>query len=315
MKTEKLLLSAVTFCGFLGTCVTAQAFEDTSPIMPGVTIGDPTGAAPPPGLYFQTGFVYFNMKAYNGSGNSLPVTIHDYNSINQLLWVPQLPEIFGANYYMFIAQPIRGNQMNTPAGTFTSVGLENTPISPVNLSWNLHNGFFVAAGFTFYPIDGAYRHGYPVNVSRNYVTYEPSLAVSYLANGWNASIHAAFELNGTNGYEGYHSGDGMVTDFYALHQFGKFELGLGGTWTQQFSNDTIDGVPVAATSSNGLGNKSVQVDLGPVVTYDFGPAKVKAYWLHDVYVANYAGGDRFYLKLELPLIVNAPPAGPVTAKY
>lgn len=313
-------LATLMLAGALSTIAAsnAYAFEDTSILMPGITIGDPTGAAPPPGLYFMTGSEYFNLPIVGNNKKATGLSTTEYDSVNQLLWVPKLPPIFGATYYNYVVAPIRGLNLQTPGPEFTQFGFENTVISPLNLSWNLHNGFFVAAGLTFYLPDGTYKSSFPIHVSRNYFSTELDFSASYLADGWNLTIHNGLGFNAVNPANGYQSGIGLVTDYTALHQFfGNFEFGAVGSTTFQLSNDTIHGKVVAASSlypGNGVGNRATTIEIGPGATYNFGAAKVMAYWLHDVYASNYGYGNRFYVKLELPLWIDADKPA-VVAKY
>jgi hypothetical protein len=296
----------------LGLCLCSShaapslAMEDTTPFMPGISITSPAGALPPPGFVLSTAVVYFDMTVRNQNGAPTGAAIHDFNEVNQLLWVPKIPEILGATYGAFIVEPLRDVGVSTPGGTFVSSGAVNTVISPLNLSWNLHNGFFVSAGLTLYPADGTYKVANPVNVSRNYFTAEPGFAVSYLADDWNVTLHLVFDINSPNLANGYRSGDVLVADYTALRKFGAFEFGLGGTLTQQLTNDTIHGVTVAAIPGvNGYGNRAAQLDIGPAATYDFGSAKLRAYYVHDIYAFNNPGGDRFYLWLDVRLATDA----------
>ena len=92
----------------------------------------------------------------------------------------------------------------------------------------------------------------------------------------------------------------------AVHKIGAFEIGLGGNLQEQFTNDAINGVTVASVpGTHGTGNRVSDLSVGPVVGHDFGSVALKAYWLRDVYARNTAGGNRFYVRLDVPLISGA----------
>ena len=100
--------------------------------------------------------------------------------------------------------------------------------------------------------------------------------------------------------------DTFMMDYTALRKFGHFEVGLGGTLTAQFSNDTIDGIPVAAVpGGNGYGNRAQNFTIGPVLGYDFGKIAVTAYYTTSVYARNIAAGDSFWLRLDVPILTSA----------
>jgi hypothetical protein len=95
-------------------------------------------------------------------------------------------------------------------------------------------------------------------------------------------------------------------DYTALRKFENFEAGLGGTLTAQFSNDTINGIPVAAVpGGNGYGNRAQNFTIGPVLGYDFGKVAVTAYYMTSVYARNIAAGNYFWLRLDMPLFSSA----------
>jgi hypothetical protein len=85
------------------------------------------------------------------------------------------------------------------------------------------------------------------------------------------SIHPIIDFNFINPADGYQSGDLFMMDYTATRSFGKFEVGIGGTLTAQFTNDTVNSVPVAAVPGiNGYDNWAEQLTIGPIVGYDFG---------------------------------------------
>lgn len=310
--------TAAAFAGALiGSAPHAMAMEDTLVFMPGVDIGVPTAALPPPGVYSTTGFQYFNIPPVNGSGNKFGVMLHDYNASEQLLFVPQMPSILGANYAAFVVLPFRGLQAVTPGGTFGRVGMENTVISPLNLSWNLHNGFFVSAGFTFYANDGTYNVADPVHVSRNYWSFEPNFSVGYIDQNWLLNAHFLYDVSTKNNANGYQSGDVLVIDVTAMRKFGAFDFGVGATFDKQLTNDTINGVVVAASPGNGTGNVATLFGVGPTAAYHFGHIEVAGTVLFEPkgINVNSTQGVRSYISVSAPLWQPEAAPAKVAAKY
>lgn len=307
--------SALTVAGAMAVAASqARAMEDTFVFMPGIDIGTPTAALPPTGLYSTTGFQYFNIFPRNGSGRPLGVALHDYNASEQLLFVPPIPEIFGATYGAYVVLPVRFLQVVTPGATFNNAGMENTVVSPLNLSWNLHNGFFVALGFTIYPADGSYRVTDPIHISRNYASFEPGVSLSYIDKDWMLNGHLLFDFSTENNATKYQSGDVLAFDFTVLRKFGQFDLGIGGSYEQQISDDTINGVVVPASPVNGLGNRGALLGVGPTANYYIGPVTVSGTVLFEPYARNQPQGVRSYLSVTVPLWRPEKPAA-VAAKY
>lgn len=190
----------------------------------------------------------------------------------------------------------------------------NTVISPINLSWNLGGGFFASAGLVVYTGAWTYSLNNPNNAGRNYWTIEPNFGLSYLADGWNLTVHPVIDFNGRNNLNKYQSGTIFVMDYSATKKISKWELGLGGTLIKQLSDDTIRGVTVpAVTGFNGKGNRASSLSVGPVIGYDFGDISVKGYVLRDVYADNAPKGNRFWFRVDVPLTAPPTAAGPADA--
>jgi hypothetical protein len=295
-------------CSSYMVAVNAHAVENITPFLPGVTIGVPVGALPPPGLYFASANTVFDMNVKNDRGQNTGIHVLDPSTNEALLYVPDIPKVFGATYGALIIQGIRAPSTSIPReGTFSNFGLVNTVISPLNLSWDLDKGFFASVGLTTYSPAFNYKVTAIQNTSRNYATLEPSLGLSYLGDGWNLTVHPLFDFNFTNPANGYKSGVLFIMDYTALHKFGNFEAGAGGTLTAQVSNDTIHGKAVAAVpGGNGYGNRAQNFTLGPVVGYDFGTVALTAYYNRSVYARNVAAGNNFWFRFVVPLISTAP---------
>jgi len=267
------------------------------PYLSGVMIGVPAGAAPPPGLYLSDNTYDRPMKVVNGSGASMPVKIDLVGTSLSAVWSPGV-QLLGGNYYAFIKQPFGWNTTTAFGHASSNSGNFNTIISPLNISWQVAPGLFVAAGLTGYLDDATYSATAPVKMGNNFWTVEPSLAVSYLANGLNLSALAAYDINTKNTATNYQSGQTLSVDLTATKRFGAWTAGVGGYIVQQVTSDKINGITYPATPFNSAGNKLSQIALGPVVGYDFGRVQVTGYLTQDVQLKNAAGGTSFWLRLS-----------------
>jgi len=303
MRRYNLALSLSFFCIMNTVANPAVAVENITPFNPGVTIGIPIGALPPPGLHFFQAAQFFQMHSKNDQGNNSEVRVYDVVVNNWLIWVPDMPKILSATYGAFVLQPVRAASVGIPSqGSYSNFGFINTVLSPLNLSWNLQNGFFFSIGLTTYAPALNYNSASIAQVNRNYATIEPRLGLSYLTDEWNLTIHPLFDVNFTNPSNGYRSGTLFMMDYTALRKFGRIEIGVGGTWTTQLTNDTIHGRPVQAIAGvNGYGNRAQNFTIGPVLGYDLGVGKITAYYNQSVYARNIAAGNNFWLRCEIPL--------------
>ena len=283
----------------------ATAEEGLSPYMPGVSVGSAAGALPPPGTYFANDNVFIDGGVRNNTGGNVPVNVWLDVDIPSVLWVPNV-QILGATFAVAAVQPyvFKGVDATGAGGRATiSNGAFNTIISPINLSWNLNNGFFVGGGLGIYVKDGYTVHqpsgtgqavGQP-GIANNFWTFEPGAAVSYLQGGWNLTLHGVLDFSTINSTTNYQSGDVFYLDYTAAKTFGKWTFGAGGNFTQQFTNDTVNSKAV-----NGNGNKIQHVLLGPLVAYDFGPVTIAAKAMIGVSAENDANVSFYHLSFAFP---------------
>lgn len=74
----------------------ARALEGNSAFLRGITIGVPIGALPPPGTYFATFATQYAFDFYDAAGQRAGSRIDETIAGAQVLWVPNIPSIFGA---------------------------------------------------------------------------------------------------------------------------------------------------------------------------------------------------------------------------
>jgi hypothetical protein len=284
----------------------AAAFEGLTPYMPGVSVGSAAGALPPPGTYFADDNVWVIGGSKDNNGNSVPVNVWLNVNIPSVLWVPNF-QVLGATYGVALVQPyvFKGVDATGAGGRATiSNGLFNTIIQPIGLSWKLPQNLFASFALGIYLPDGYYVHqtsatgaqvtGQP-SVANNFTTFEPNVALSWLANGWNLTLHAVVDVSTENTTTNYQSGNIFYLDYTVAKSFGKWTFGGGGNYTKQFSNDTINGAPV-----NGNGNELEHVLLGPLVSYDFGPVNIAAKALFGIEAKNDANVSFYHISFAFP---------------
>ena len=147
------------------------------------------------------------------------------------------------------------------------------------------------------------------------------LALSYVKDGYNFSL--SFNYGGNLGGKflgnvgGFATGfdDSFFIDYTATKKFGKFELGVVGSYFQDITGPIV---------------KANSVSVGGLVGYDFGKFTVQAYVTREVEVRNGGWGlgtptnatpgvnndydTRGFVRFIVPLYV-APTARPVVARY
>lgn len=318
MKTQTTVKTGICLAAMLVLAPIGGAFaaEGITPLQPGATTGNAAGALPPTGLYYGTDIDYEFGTVDGGNGNKASIagqTLHAHNVswVHSLLWVPGW-QILGADYGAMVAQPFKWASTHWSGGnTYKSSGLVNTIVTPEILSWNLGGGFHVSEGMTFVLNDGYTTSAYNAgagrvatttkNIAMAYYTFEPNFAVSYLNNGWNLTLNNTVDFNTKNHATDYQSGDTYYLDATATKRIGNWTLGVIGNYTQQFTDDTVDGQVVAASTASSRGSRVMDVKAGPLVSYDFGRFQVTARYLQAVATRNDCDCSFFHVGLSMKL--------------
>jgi hypothetical protein len=228
-------------------------------------------------------------------------------------------------FYMFTtcAQPF-SNGFCTGASPISSGGFvyTNTFWQPINLSWNLGNGWFVAPAFAVTTPNGTHEAGTP---NPDYWTFEPSIAISYLGNNWVASGNFFYDIN-TKSAGVCCSQDSTITsgnyvygDLTAVYKIGKWTIGPVGYFEFQTTNDSGAGCSVIspATGVPVCGVKVGKAAAGALAGYDFGPVSFQVWFTDQFWAQNSpVGPGNFDVWMRLGFKIWGPeePARPLVSK-
>lgn len=328
-RLKKLALGGAT-AALLMTGAASKSFAIESgafQYLAGPTIGLPLGAAPPPGLYTGLTSAYGLFGGMTGNqGNAAPnggtrgIGLGSFIGIVPIVWSTGY-NFLGASYSMAVIQPfvtayvgtsngnpagVSANTTCSSSGALPAVGafngngfcgwqnmFINTVWQPVDLSWNLGQGWFVSAYFSFQAPEGTKVTGI---ANPDFWTFSPGAAISYLSPQWNASVNmvynvytasqgVAMNLGGTPFGSGYVSGNQFAGDWHILYKMGKWSFGPVGYWVAQTTSDRAGGGGCAALAATpalaGLACANQNfLGFGGLVGYDFGPVDVQV-WVTD----------------------------------
>jgi len=299
----------------------------------GATIGLPLGALPPPGLYTGLSTAYLGMLsgssntgASNGNqcaavGPGAPGTrcavLPAIAQAVPLLWVPGW-NFWGATYSASVVEAFYlyatcgantfsagpggtavehfgngGCGGGSPINGTSGLVYTNLFVQPINLSWKLGGGWFVATAFSFTAPTGT-KAGVGFTPNPDYWTFEPSIAFSYLGNNWVASANFFYDINTKS--EGtccaasptITSGNLLYGDYTALYKLGKWSIGPVGYMEIQTTSDTGSGCnPAPGVSLCGHHNTGA---AGGLVGYDFGPVDLQVWVTDNFYATNSPDG-------------------------
>jgi len=303
--------------GVLSFCLTIQnAFAWEAGYLvgtfPGITMGLPSGSNPPPGIYYFN-FTNYGSDTFTGHGTSGPVggSLGERNTRVDLaqevpVFVWSTPwTIAGATWSMMLVQPLIASHFTTPDGANNSTanGPHNLILNPFNLSWQLTPGFFTAIGLDIIVPTGKISGSTGLaNWGQPFTTIEPRVSFTYGGDGWNLTGSFRFGINTENRYTKITDAAYLHTDITATKKFGPLEFGPIAYEINQIGSDrNCRSMPAGYCASG------IDIAVGGLIGYDFGPVTLKLAVTDSVYTRNFAGGWRIYSQLLVPLWLDSAP--------
>lgn len=255
--------------------------------------GTVSGMLPPPGFY-AINYVNFyradSLKDNNGDtlldGKNFKVTTAV--EVVRLLTVTK-KTFLGGNFGSYVLLPFANVDLTTPAGSQTKTGLADITVAPF-LCWHAKN-FHWATSLDFVLPTGAYDKDDIANIGRNYYTFEPLIAMTYLANnGLELSAKFMYDINTENKDTDYQSGDEFHIDYNVGYHVKKWTFGMTGYYYQQVTDDEADGNTVE-------NYKGKAMAAGPLVSYSYNPGHfITIKYQKEFNVENRPSGEKIWVK-------------------
>jgi hypothetical protein len=269
--------------GTLTMCIKVSTAIAGSVTQPGETVGIPTGAPLPEGLYFEN-------TADWGCRNTNPTSCLGI-TIPIVTW--STPWTFlGARVQFWAVTPV----IETGVSNTSYEASVFNPALFGTLAWDLGNGFGVSYSLGAYfdvPQPGAFSSN---NLNQR-------VALSYTADGWNLTANVIYGIqldSVTNrpqispcpapfGFNGCNP-DFLNVDLTATKKFGKWEFGGVAYGSADLTS------PIASYQ------KQTQFAIGGLFGYDFGSLALQVYATTDVVEHNYGGRDTSgWFRMTIPL--------------
>ena len=285
----------------LSCALQAVATEGGGGAYQGGAEGFMAGALPPPGQYIINYSMYYSADSLKGGDGRTAVNdfdLHAFADVVRFINVTDI-SILGGNWAQHICLPYIWEDVGmTPAGARMKdkvSGIGDVTVDPFILGWHTAP-FHVTAGIDTYVPVGRYHEADLANLGRNYWTFEPVLAITYLNEcGQELSAKMMYDFNTENEETEYRSGQEFHTDFVAAQHCGNWAFGVGGYWYYQTTDDRQNGASV-----NG-GNQGRQIALGPQVSYALRSLTFSLAVDHEFDTKNKPQGDKVWLKAIIPL--------------
>jgi hypothetical protein len=256
-----------------------------------------SGAVPPPGYYFLNYFEYYSADEFKDAhGNELfpGFDLNAAANVFRFLYVTK-QQIFGGYWGVHMFVPLVNLEVTLPPlGEQGRAGLGDIIVDPFILSWHFKN-LHLATGVDIYIPTGRYDEEDFANIGRNYWTFEPIFAVTFLSDsGFEVSSKFMYDFNtkNTDSFLGgdYLSGQEFHFDYTIGQKFGDWRVGLGGYYYKQLTNDELNGEKFLD------GFKGQVVAIGPQVQYQYKNMFFTAKYHFETAVENKPEGDKFWLK-------------------
>lgn len=256
-------------------------------------------ALPPPGQYALTYSTFYTGDRLNDDdGNRLPVafSLDAVAQIGRLINVSNR-KVLGATWAQQVLVPVVGLQARAAGSRSNQSGLGDIIVNPFILGWARGNVHLVAGMDTFIPT-GRFSARRLANIGRNYWTFQPIVAVTYLpkGDGVEGTVKLMYDFNTRNKATNYRTGESVHTDYSAGYNVGPLMIGLSGYYSKQVSDDRQNGAKVGPH-----GNRDELFAVGPAVRYVLGGVPITGEWQHEFSSTNRPQAERFWIKAAFKL--------------
>lgn len=304
---KKLSLAAMATMTMTTTNIVAT--EGGGGAYPNGAEGFMAGAVPPPGFYYLNYLTNYSADALmDNDGNKVgDFKLNATANVSRVIYTSPYT-IFGGYWGAQILVPIvtldaRLSINPGPGRIFddSDTGLGDIVIDPFLVSWHSKN-WHQAIGMDIILPTGSYNKNNPVNVGRNYYTFEPLYAITYISDsGWEASSKFMYDFNTRNDDTKYKSGQEFHFDYTVAKHINKdWTVGIGGYYYKQTTDDELNGRSTNVPGQ-GKGNRGQVFAVGPQVQYNYGKLSFIGKYHIETNVKNRPKGNKAWFKLIYPL--------------
>lgn len=298
---NRAVLAVVAMIGS-ASMQSAQAFEGGVSPFPTGSTSEYIAALPPiPGLFAVEQFNYSSADGlYDNKGNKRPIPFKtDVFSATTRLLASYGVEWMGAKVYSQLVLPVVSLHTEVMGHGENHNGLSNVTVTPLLLRWDVAAHTNVTFGFDFALKTGSYDPN-RTSVAVGYTSYQPVLAIRHNdPNGLDLGISNRLLFNDKNSDTNYRSGTAYVADFIGGWNFGKWKVGVTGSYLNQFTDDRQNGTDIT-------GNRMRSFAMGPTVAYNAGTYSINMNVQRGLYAANTAKSDAIWINFAMPLWMGGP---------
>jgi hypothetical protein len=254
-----------------------------------------TGALPPPGVYFKNYVTYYHassLKDNNGDDLIPDFKLTGAADVLRFIYVTKF-QILGASWAVHTFIPLAYQKVTIGGQDDERFSLGDIIVDPIILGWHFKN-FHITAGLDIYVPVGDYNKDHQANNGRNYWTFEPVLAATYLSDGgFEVSAKLMYDINTENEDTNYKSGQEFHMDYTVGYHLNKqWAVGVNGYYYYQTTNDEQNGNKVGSDGFEGR-----VFAIGPVVQYGYKNMNFTLKWQPEFEARNRPEGNKFWFNL------------------
>ena len=250
------------------------------------------GAAPPPGFYYINYLNYYKANQLrDNSGNKVPMDfkLDAVANASRLIHSTKV-NVLGGNLLWHTIIPVVNIHVVAGGNGQSKTGVGDITAGPA-IAWHSKN-LHTIAGIDFIAPTGAYNVNDLANIGRNYWSFNPIFAATYLSDGgWEASGKFMYYINTKNRDNDYRSGDEFSMDYLLGKHIGNFNVGLNGHYLVQTTDDSKNNAP-----ANFDGNRGGVLSIGPAIQYNYKNMFFNVKYQDDTNVKNRPDGQSFWFK-------------------
>lgn len=261
-----------------------------------------SGAVPPPGYYFINYFVYYSADEFNDKDGD---EVDDFDldvvaNTFRFIYITK-QKIFGGFWGVHMFVPIVYQDVTLFGRSDNLTGLGDIIVDPFILSWHFKN-WHLATGIDIYMPTGRYDKDDLANTSRNYWTFEPIFAFTYISDGgFEVSSKFMYDINTENNDSprgDYQSGQEFHFDYAVGYKVSNWNLGVAGYYYKQITDDEIndDEAPAVAALGFDEGFKGQAFAVGPAVKYNYKNMSFTLKYLWETAVEHRPEGSNLWFK-------------------
>ena len=245
----------------------------------------------PPGTYF---FNYFNYhyadRLKDNRGGNIPVDFSYEVTGNGLrLFHVTKKKVFGSHIGAYVVLPVAYIHATYLNRSQSKSGLADITVNPFILGWHFTD-WHIGAGVDVKVPTGDYSKFDIANLGRNYWTFEPTVALTCLnKEGYEVSAKIMYDFNTKNNATDYLSGQEFHVDYTIGKRIDKFNVGIGGYYYKQITDDELNGRKVKDYKGQVLA-------VGPQLRYNHNEMSFILKYQQETLVKNRSEGEKLWFK-------------------